>query len=150
MKTPMGEMTIVITPAAAFVITPMGMQDLPASMRAETKFDLLTVLKSPEKYTFGTAGSEKIGDVNATIVTLSIDGATAKWYVDPATGRILRTLRNGRRGETMTEYGEWKQFGSVKLPAGATLTVNGEKQGSATVKSVDLNPTIDPKIFAKP
>src|SRR5438309_2732974 len=49
-KTPMGEITTVITPSAAFANTPMGMQDLPASARAEAKFDLLTVLKSPEKY----------------------------------------------------------------------------------------------------
>lgn len=149
-KTPRGEMTTVITPSTAFVNTPMGMQDLPASMRAETKFDLMTVLKSPEKYTFGTAGSEKVGDVNATIVTVSTDGATAKWYVDPATGRILRTFRNGRRGEMTFDYTEWKEFGGVKLPAATTVTMNGEKQGSATVKSVDVNPAIDPKIFVKP
>jgi zinc protease len=90
-KTPMGEMTTVITPNTAFVNTPMGVQDLPASMRADLKFDLMTVLKAPEKYTFGVAGSEKIGDVNATIVTVSIDGSTAKWYVDPATGELQLT-----------------------------------------------------------
>jgi zinc protease len=149
-KTPMGEMTTVITPSAAFVNTPMGMQDLPASMRAEAKFDLLTVLKSPEKYTFGVAGSEKVGDVNATVLTVSTDGATAKWYVDPATGRLLRTVRNGRRGEQMTDYSDWKPFGGVTVPTAATVTVNGEKQGSATVKSVEINPTVDPKIFQKP
>ena len=149
-KTPMGEMTTVITPSAAFVNTPMGMQDLPASLRTDAKFDPLTVLKSPAKYTFATAGSEKIGNIDATIVTVSIDGATAKWWVDPATGRILRTLRNSRRGEMTTDYTDWKDVSGVKVPAAATITLNGEKQGSATVKSVDVNPTIDPKIFVKP
>jgi len=28
--------------------------------------------------------------------------------------------------------------------------MNGEKQGSATVKTVEVNPTVDPKIFQKP
>jgi zinc protease len=150
MKTPMGEVTTVITPNAAFVNTPMGMQDLPASMRADAKFDMLTVLKSPEKYTFGVAGSEKIGDVNAMIVTVSTDGSTAKWYIDPATGRLLRTVRNGRRGEQTFDYTEWKMFNGLNLPSAATISANGEKQGSATTKSVEINPTIDPKIFVKP
>lgn len=149
-KTPMGEITSVITPSVAFANTPMGMQDLPPSARAEAKFDLLTILKSPEKYTFATAGSEKVGDINATIVTATRDGATTKWYVDPATGRILRTVRNTTRGEVTADYGDWKPFGGLNFPTSLTLTANGEKQGSATVKNVEINPTVDPKIFEKP
>ncbi|HEX3580660.1 MAG TPA: pitrilysin family protein [Thermoanaerobaculia bacterium] len=149
-KTPMGEMTSVITPSAAFMNTPMGMQDMPASARAEAKFDLLTILKSPEKYTFAAVGSEKVGDVNATIVTATLDGASTKWYVEPATGRILRTARNTARGEVVADYADWKPFGGINLPTSLTLSINGEKQGSATVKTVEVNPTVDPKIFQKP
>ncbi|HEY2322190.1 MAG TPA: insulinase family protein [Thermoanaerobaculia bacterium] len=149
-KTPMGEITSVITPTAAFANTPMGMQDLPASARAESKFDLLTVLKSPEKYTFATTGSEKVGDVNATIVTATRDGASTKWYVDPATGRLLRSVRNTPRGEVVADYADWKPFGGLNFPTSFTLTANGEKQASATIKTVEVNPTIDPKIFEKP
>ena len=149
-KTPMGDMTSVITPSAAFMNTPMGMQDMPASARAEAKFDLLTILKSPEKYTFAATGSEKVGDVNATIVTATLDGASTKWYVDPATGRVLRTVRNTARGEVAADYGDWKPFGGLNLPTSLTLTLNGEKQASATVKTVEVNPTVDPKIFQKP
>jgi zinc protease len=149
-KTPMGEMTTVITPTAAFVNTPMGVQDLPSSMRADAKFDMVTVLKAPEKYTFAVAGTEKIGDVNATIVTVGIDGSTAKWYLDPATGRLIRTVRNGRRGEQTTDYSDWKTFGGITVPTAAAVSIAGEKQGNATVKSVEINPTIDPKIFVKP
>lgn len=149
-KTPMGEITTVITPAAAFANTPMGMQDLPASARADAKFDLLTVLKSADKYTFATTGSEKVGDVNATIVTASLDGASTRWYVDPATGRLLRSVRNTPRGEVVADYADWKPFGGLNLPTSMTLSVNGEKQGSATVKTVEVNPAVDPKIFQKP
>src|SRR5205085_2894153 len=149
-KTPMGEMTTVMTPAAGFVITPMGTQDLPASMRGEMRFDLLTILKMPEKYTFAVSGTEKVGDVNATVLTVTTEGGSAKWYVDPATGRVLRTQRNGRRGEQITDYTDWKAFDGLNVPAGATITINGEKSGTAVVKSVEVNPTIDPKIFVKP
>jgi hypothetical protein len=149
-KTQMGEMTTVITPSAAFAITPMGMQDIPASMRTETKFDLMLVLKSPEKYTFAVSGNEKIGDVNTTILTVSIDGASAKWSVDPATGRVLRSDRNTMRGQQTIDYSDWKTFSGINVPTAAAVSLNGEKQGTATVKSVEMNPTVDPKIFAKP
>src|SRR5262249_58408940 len=58
MKTPMGEMTMVATSAGAFVIGPMGTQDMPASQREaqarESRTDLLTVLKNivNPKYVF--------------------------------------------------------------------------------------------------
>ena len=149
-KTPMGEMTTVMTPSTAFANTPMGIQDLPASARADGRFDLLMVLKSMDKYTFAATGSEKVGDVNATIVTVSRDGASAKWYVDPATGRILRTVRNTPRGEVVADFGDWKAFSGLNLPGSFTLMMNGEKQGSATIKTVEVNPTVDPKIFQKP
>ena len=97
-----------------------------------------------------TTGSEKVGDVNATIVTASRDGASTKWYVDPATGRLLRTVRNTPRGEVIADYADWKPFGGLNFPTSLTLTMNGEKQGAATVKNVEVNPTVDPKIFQKP
>src|ERR1700674_4242207 len=65
MKTPMGEMTMVSTPQDAFMITPGGVQDLPAPGRAgmqnESRQDLLTVLKNMDKpdYTFTVTGTEK-------------------------------------------------------------------------------------------
>jgi zinc protease len=150
MKTPMGDMTMVITPSAAFMTGAMGTQDIPASMRNDSKFDLLMILKSPEKYTFAVGGNEKIGDVNTTIVTVSAGDGSAKWYVDPATGKVLRTVRNTRRGEQMTDYTEWKAFSGMTFPAAATVSLNGEKSGSAVVKAVELNTTLDPKLLVKP
>lgn len=154
MKTPMGEQTLVITPSAAFAITPAGPQDLPSSaateVRNQSKLDTVTVLKYPEHYTFAIAGTEKVGDVNAQILTITRDGASEKWWIDPATGRILRSSHTGRQGEQVTEYGEWKDFGGLTMPSSATTTVGGEKVGSVTVKSIEVNPTVDMKTFEKP
>src|SRR5438132_5355063 len=99
MKTPMGEMTMVSTSEGAFMITPNGTQDLPASQRAgmqnESRQDLLTVLKNPENYTFNVTGSEKIGDIDAQVLEINAGVSTFKWYIDPATGRILRKVAQG-------------------------------------------------------
>ena len=154
MKTPMGEMTMVSTSEGAFMITPNGTQDLPASQRAgmqnESRQDLLTVLKNPESYTFNVTGSEKIGDINAQVLEINTGSSTFKWYVDPATGRILRKVAQGRMGEQVTDYMEWKKFGGVNLPVAFSVTSGGQPAGGGKLTTVEINPPVDPNAFAKP
>jgi zinc protease len=156
MKTAMGEMTMVATPEATFMITPMGAQDMPgsqaAAIRSESRSDLITVLRNVDKpgYTFTVTGSEKVGDVNAQVLEVNAGGSTQKWYVDPATGRLLRKVSQGRMGESVTDYTEWKNFGGLNLPVAYTITVGGQPSGGAKVTNVEVNPAIDPKAFEKP
>jgi zinc protease len=155
-KTPMGEMTMVSTPEASFVIGPMGTQDLPASqsagLRNDSRSDLLTVLKNVDKpgYTFAVTGTEKIGDVNAQVLEIGTGASTIKWYVDPATGKLLRKVSQGRQGEAVTEYTEWKSFGGLNLPVAFTVTTGGQPSGGGKLTNVEINPTIDPTLFQKP
>jgi zinc protease len=157
MKTPMGEITMVVTPTAAFQAGPMGNRDLPASQRDQTlkgmKMDLLTVLRNVDQpgYAFTMAGTEKVGDVDGKVVAISgPDGGAVKWTIDPATGRLLRSTRTGGGGTEVTDYSDWKMFGGVNLPTNFAIMVNGEKNASGTVKSVDVNPAIDAGAFEKP
>ncbi|MBV9492647.1 MAG: insulinase family protein [Acidobacteria bacterium] len=155
-KTPMGEMTQVYTADAAFMAGPQGTQDLPSSQatlsRNEMKAELVNMLKNVDNdaYTFTVAGTEKIGDVNAQVLEVNTGSTTSKWSIDPATGRLLRKVSQGRMGEQSTDYTEWKQFGGLNLPTAYTITANGEKTGGGTVKQIDVNPTVDPAIFVKP
>jgi zinc protease len=155
-KTPMGEMTMVSTPEASFVIGPMGTQDLPASqsagLRNDSRSDLLTVLKNIDKpgYTFTVTGTEKVGDVNAQVLEVGTGASTFKWYVDPATGKLLRKVAQGRQGEAVTEYTEWKSFGGINLPVAFTVKTGGEPSGGGKLTNVEINPTIDPAAFQKP
>jgi hypothetical protein len=156
MKTPMGEMTMVSTSDAAFMIGPMGTQDLPGSqrtaMQSDARQDLLTVLKNADKpdYTFTVVGTEKVSYVNAQVLEISSGGSTFKWYVDPATGRILRKVGQGRMGEQVTDYTEWKKFGSLNLPVTFTVTAGGQPGGGGKITMVEINPAVDPKMFEKP
>lgn len=156
-KTPMGEMTSVISPNASFRSGPMGSGDLPASQRdaaiKDMHMDLLTVLRSVDQpgYTFTISGTEKVGDVTGQVVTVAnANYGTAKWTIDPATGRILRITRSAQMGEQTSEFGDWKTFGGINMPTSVVVSVNGEKNGSATVKSVEMNPAIEPGAFEKP
>ena len=156
MKMPMGEMTMVITPDTAFVVAPMGVQDLPSSQRdamtREMRQDFLGILKNIDKpgYTFTADGIEKVSGVDASVLDISIDGSELKWYVDPGTGKLLRTASKGRMGQQVTDYTEWKSVGGLTLPSAFTLTTNGEKAGSGQLKTIEVNPTIDPASFRKP
>jgi zinc protease len=155
MTLPMGQITTVIAPGVAYANTPMGMQDLPASRRdaaiADMKTDFFHILRNAAnpKYTFTAAGTEKIGDVETRILEISPDGGGVRWYVEPSTGRIVRTVRNTQQGQTATDYSEWKKFGALNLPTFATITRNGEKAGEARVSNVEVNPTLDEKAFVK-
>lgn len=155
-KTPMGEMTMVSTPSAAFMITPNGSQDMPASqsqqMRTESKQDLLNVLKNADNpaYTFNLVGTEKVGDINAQILEVNADGATFKWYVDPLSGRVLKKVAQGRMGEQVTEFKEWKSVNGINLPVSFTVTAGGQPGGGGKLTTIEINPTVDPKAFEKP
>ncbi|HSP34924.1 MAG TPA: hypothetical protein VLU46_11460, partial [Thermoanaerobaculia bacterium] len=159
MKMPMGEMTMVVTPEASFMTVPgMGTREVPSSQREgvqrESRQEMLTVLKNPEKYTFAITGTEKIGNVNAQILEVTSEGDTVKWSVDPATGKVLRRVSRGRgpmaQGDQVTDFTAWGTFGGLQLPTAFTITSNGQQVGSGEVKTIEVNPTVDPKVFEKP
>jgi len=143
-----------MSPAAAFMASPMGTQDIPASQRAamesETRQDLITVLQNSADYTFAVTGTEKVGDVDAQVLQVSSSGANFKWYVDPASGRILRRVSSGRMGEQVTDYTEWKTVNGVNLPTAFTIMTGGQPSGGGKLTTIEINPAVDPKIFDKP
>ena len=148
MKTPMGEMTMVSTADAAFMSGPMGVQDLPSSQREaqarEAKTDMVTVLKNIDnpKYVFTVTGGDTL--------VIDADGAPVKWIVDPASGKLLKKIAQGRMGESTTEYTEWKNFGGLNVPTAFVVTTGTEQSASGKVNSFEVNPAVDPALFQKP
>ncbi len=160
MTTPMGEMTMVFSPAASFMSGPMGSQDIPASQSGEflneMKRDPFVVAQHADdpKFTFSAGASEKIGEVEAKILDVNADGAEVRWFVDPQSGRILRaswkSMGPAGPGETVVEYADWKSVAGFTLPFKETRTRGGEKEATVEVKEVEFNPSVDPKLFEKP
>ncbi len=153
----MGEVTIVSTPDTAFVITPMGTQDLPQSQRdalkGDGKTEVLSILRNVDKpgYTFTMTGSEKVDAIDAQVLAITADGTDVKWWVDPATGRLLRRAAKGRQGEQVTTtLSDWKTFGGLNFATTFISTANGEQVASGKVTNVEVNSAIDPKVFEKP
>lgn len=143
MKTPMGEMTIVATGEGGFMLAPDGgARDLPSSQREEQirslRGELIPLLATSPNATYRSdePGVLQIG--------------TAKLYVDPATGRVLRKVATTARGEQVTEYSDWKRIGDLNLPSKFRTTRNGEEVGSGEIQSVEFNVPVDPALFKKP
>lgn len=157
---PMGKVTVVATPATSFVVTPQGTEDLPDAQ----KEDAMNQLKTSEiqvsqhvddpKYTFTAAGTAKVGSVDAQILNVNADGAEVQWFVDPATGRVVRTSEHivDMRGpaQRVLDLSDWKEFGGIPFPTQAKITRDGQDGGSVEIKNIEINPAVDEKLFAKP
>jgi hypothetical protein len=90
------------------------------------------------------------GTVDAQVMTIDAEGPAVKWLVDPSSGKILRKVAQSPRGESITDYTEWKSFAGITLPVAFTNTTAGQLAGSGKLTTMEINPTVDPKIFEKP
>nr|MDQ3281469.1 insulinase family protein [Acidobacteriota bacterium] len=157
---PMGTMTTVIAPSGAFMITPMGTQDMPGSRRdaalSDMKSDFLQILRnaSNPRYTFTAGGKETVNGVETQLLNISADGSPVRWYVEPSTGRLVRSVRQttsmGSPAESVTDYADWKKFGPIQMATSTVMSRNGEKAAETKVTAIEVNPAIDAKLFVKP
>jgi zinc protease len=158
---PQGKLTIVASPDAAFMsMAGMGSRSMPPAQKTEMlsqlQHDLVYVAQHTDdpSFTFTAAATEKIGDVDAAI--LDIGGAIpwVRWYIDPKTGYVLREKYKamGQAGpfEGETNLADWRAADGLTLPYKHQNKQNGKETSNAEVKKIELNPTLDPKLFAKP
>jgi zinc protease len=160
-QTPQGDLTIVATPDTGFMsMAGMGSRSMSPPQKTEMlsqlhrDFVYIAQHADDPAFTFTAAGTEKIGNVDAAI--LDIGGAIAwvRWYIDPKTGYILREKYKGMAetgpfdGET--NLTDWRTTDGLTTPRQHENKRNGEEISTAEFKKIEINPAVDPKIFAKP
>jgi zinc protease len=160
-QTPQGALTIVVSPEAAFMtMAGMGTRSMPPDqtheMLSQLHHDLVYVAQHADDptFTFTAAGTEKVGDVDAAILDISGAIPWLRWYVDPKTGYILREKYKAR-GESgpfdgETNLADWRTADGLTMPYKHQNKQNGQETSNAEFKKIELNPTLDPKLFAKP
>ena len=158
--TPMGDIVIVTTPSVGFMAAPQGTQDLPTEQKDEGVKELrrnevfIAQHLDDPKYTFTATGTAKVGNVDAQILDVDADGALVRWYVDPQSGRILRRdahiVDMGGPADQVLDFSDWKEFAGISFPTKARITREGQDGGSVEVEQVDINPTVDEKLFVRP
>jgi zinc protease len=161
LQTGNGNLTYVATPDAAFASDRQGgPHDLPEAVKGEMleqiKRDPVFIAahwKDPNVF-FHAAGMEKVGDVEARIVDVNAAGAAIRWFIDPATGHILketyRTLGPSGPAQGETTLENWKPLGGLTVPLVRKNKQNGEDSSTAEYTALEVNPTVDSKIFDKP
>jgi zinc protease len=160
MQIPQGKLTIVASPQAAFMSLPgMGTRSMPPAQKSEMlsqlHHDLVYVAQHADDpaFSFAANGTEKIGDVDASI--LDIGGAIpwVRWYIDPKSGYILREKYKGmgQQGpfDGETELGDWRNADGLTMPYKHENKQNGQPTSSAEFKKIEVNPQLDPKLFEK-
>jgi zinc protease len=161
MQGPNGAMNVVATPEGAFIVLPDGnVQSFPETRKTEMleqiKRDPLYIAshwKDPNMF-FRAAGSEKVGDTEARIVDVNAAGAAIRWFVDPQSGRILKetykTLDQSGPVQGETDMDGWKPVAGLTLPTVRHNKQSGQDSSTAEFTTLELNPTVDPKLFEKP
>jgi zinc protease len=161
MTTPGGDMVLVVTPQDSFMqMGPMGTQPMPTSQRDDSLQSLhrnvwyLAQHMHDPGYTFSTAGTEKVGDVQAAVLDINGGGQQWRWYVDPQSGHVLRAQyeATGPTGPAtrIVDFSEWKPVDGITVPFHEEVAVNGQPSATIAISSYEFNPTVDPKIFEKP
>jgi zinc protease len=158
---PEGNLSIVVTPDAGFMsMAGRGSRSMPPEQKAEMlsqlHHDLVYIAQHADDptFTFTAAGTEKIGDVDAAI--LDIGGAIpwVRWYIDPQTGYILREKYKalGQSGsfDGESDLSDSKTADGLTLPRKHENKQNGQATSVGEFTKIELNPTVDPKLFAKP
>ncbi|HSZ86116.1 MAG TPA: hypothetical protein VK787_08805 [Puia sp.] len=101
-------------------------------------------------------GQEKIGSVNAYKIKLtSNDSVETTFYIDPTTYYPIKSIRHGNMGgqdvEISTTMSNYKKTdGGLVAPYSMDLDLGGQLQISTTIKKIELNKPVDPKIFDMP
>ena len=158
---PFGRLAMVATPTNAFVMGPNGPSDLPPEMRDELlkqvqRVPLWLAQKADDpKLVVATHGTEKVGDVQASILDVSYGAMKVRWYVDPATSRIVRTYHqalgpNGNTVKISSDYSDYRTESGFPVAHRLEVTTDGERDQTLTLEECKINAGVDPKLFVKP
>jgi zinc protease len=159
--TPQGNLAIVVSPEAGFMYAEgRGVRDLPAAQKTESLTQIhhdpiyLAQHLNDPSITFTATGTEKIGDIEAAVVDVGGAVPSIRWYVDPKTGQILRETYKGmgQSGEFQgeTELSDWRTADGLTFPYLHQNKQNGKDSSTVKYTAIQINPTVDPKMFEKP
>ncbi len=159
-QAPQGTFSMITTPDAAFGLAADGARELPASRKNENLAQIhrdpiyLAQRVNDPAFSFTSAGTDKTGGAETTIVDVSGPGVTMRWFVDPQTGKIVRETYKavGQSGpfDGETAFSEWKTVDGLNLPFHRANKQNGQDSSSVQFTSFQINSVVDSKIFEKP
>jgi hypothetical protein len=158
MTTPMGEMTQGYDGQVAWMRTPQGVQEAPASARAGLQARIfgesLSILQRLDAPGVEIQGIGKSGDLEGVAVVDSAHGVQAKFFVDPRTGLVVRKISTantmGSSGEVEESYDDFREVNGVMVSFHTVSMQGGKKVAEQKISAVKINPGIDEAAYKKP
>jgi hypothetical protein len=158
---PYGRIAMVVTPRDAFLFAATGSQDLPPIVRSELlkqiqRIPLHLVQKAGDpKLVAAAAGTAKVGDLDAALLDLRYGEVAVRWFVEPATGRIVRTEHttttpDGKTAQMVSDYSDYRSVDGFPIAHRLDVSTNGEKDQTLVMDECKINAGVDPKLFEKP
>ncbi|HSE48208.1 MAG TPA: PEGA domain-containing protein [Terriglobales bacterium] len=96
-------------------------------------------------------GDGLVGTTPVKVIELRSGGASARWSVEPASGRLLRLEetvqdQNGTK-QRASELSDLRTVDGVTWPFHAEYFEDGKHMGSDDLQGMELNPPVDPRFF---
>ena len=150
------QVALVVTGDKGWQSGPAGIDDLPASMLPQLALQrfvdpelLLTRHKEPGTKVAILPGEKVDGVVHDAVRITSKAGFEVTVLLDP-TSHLLRQSRYTSGGATTKEsFHDYKEFDGIQV-AQRRVSQGGGETSDLTVTAVEINPTVDAKIFDKP
>ena len=158
---PFGRVAMVVTPTTAFLASSQGTQDLPPPAAQELRRQIQRIplnmvrLADDPKLSVAAVGKEKVGDVEATVLEITYGSTLVRWFVDPTTGRILRTAHpgaspDGKPVQMVSDYYDYKVIEGMPVAHRLEITSDGQKDQTLLIDEYTFNTGVDKKLFEKP
>jgi hypothetical protein len=153
---PTGNSILIYTSSGGFVtINGRSMKLTPAvvdTAMQKVRFDPIYIAQHADdpKYSFADGGKSEVNGTAAQVLSIqSADGQRIKWYIDAASGVILRAETPLSWGTVAKfDYAQWTNQGSVTLPL--LTTMNSDMHAVDETESVSVNPAVDENMFNPP
>ncbi len=158
---PFGRVGMVVTPSSAFLVSNQGTQDLPPVAAAELRKQVQRIplnfvrIAGDQKLVVAAAGKESVNGAEAAILDLRYGNTAVRWFVEPKTGRILRTEHEalsaeGKPVRMVSDYKDYRVVEGFPVAHLLEISTNGDRDQTLIVEEYKFNTGIDRKLFEKP
>lgn len=158
---PFGEMQQVVGKDAVWAKSPQGIQDVPgdqaAKMRADILKDPIYLLGTYDGFQVQSLPNQMVEDQDCEVVLVRLDDDRwIKVFFDAASSVLVKTETMGDHPMTQapglqeTFYKDLRDVAGIKVPYHMTTLHDGEQLFDMKAAEVEINPSVDGSIFAKP
>ncbi len=160
-QTPMGEIVQILNGDQAWMITPMGTQPAPPSVKTSMMENIWQDLAflygqaETEGLTIQHIGQENVEGKTAEILLITPPGFTGfNLYIDTATmlpvKKVARAMSPQGPVEIEDMLSDYREVAGMMLPFKSTTKRNGHPGDEVTIGEIEINPTLAEELFTVP